>query len=295
MKKVVIVLLILILSGCRGSSPKDPQADILSMFHDAGLKKYSEQFKKMIKQSIRLNTVREPEEKLQLGETKIGGQPDLPANVEWPYWKEYPMSFVAQINLEEMPHLQSENDNWPTKGIIYFFYTTDPDAMYLDSDFDNNPKTSKAIYYTGETNKLTRTQPPLDLSEELQFFSTRVTSRLEWNVPEVESFEVNEVLGIKWGDKDNDKYWDHFKVNFSEKYIEGYNSEFFTGMNRLYGYHDAVQGEYKGEGWRLLLQIDSEDSTNMEWDDTGRLYFWIKDADLKNLKFDEVTTIREGG
>lgn len=74
--------------------------------------------------------------------------------------KEYPMSFIAQINLQEMPIIQTDDDSLPTKGIIYFFYTTYPEAMYEDGDFDNNPKTSKVLFYDGEINNLIRTQPP---------------------------------------------------------------------------------------------------------------------------------------
>ena len=297
--------IVLILSGCgkkytnnndneEVSSVMDAKADILSIFQEAGLGDYSESFQRMIKPSIRLITERESEKKIKIGQTKLGGQPDLPANIEWPYWKEFPMSFIAQINLQEMPNFQTDNEIYPTKGIIYFFYTAYPEAMYEDGDFDNNPKTSKVLFYDGEINELIRTQPPKKLSKELQFFSARVTPRLEWSIPESDSFEVNEVLGLSWGEENYDKYWEVFKENFSKEYIEGYTSEFHVGMNRLYGYHDSVQGEHKGEGWRLLLQIDSEDSTNMDWDDTGRLYFWIKNNDLKTLHFDGVTTIREG-
>jgi len=303
--QLFLLIFILILSGCGKKytnnneneeviSEVDAKVDILSMFQEAGLDDYSETFQRMIKPSIRLITVRESENKLKIGQTKLGGQPDLPPNIEWPYWKQYPMSFIAQINLQEMPNIQTDNDILPTRGIIYFFYTANPEAIYEEGDFDNNFETSKVLFFEGEINNLERTRPPKELPNELQFFSARVTPRLEWTVPDSESFEINEVLGLSWGDEDNEKYWKVFQDNFSNKYIEGYTSEFHVGMNRLFGYHDPVQGEHKGEGWRLLLQIDTEESTNMDWDDTGRVYFWIKDIDLKNLQFDSVTTIREG-
>jgi uncharacterized protein YwqG len=298
-------LFILIASGCGReytnnsdiemvSSVMDAKADILSMFKEAGLEDYLETFQGMIQPSIRLVTEREAENKLGIGQTKLGGQPDLPANIEWPYWKKYPMSFIAQINLKEMTTIQKINDFQQTSGIIYFFYTAYPEAIYEEADFYNNPKTSKVLFYDGEMEHLVRTQPPKELLNGLQFFSARVMPRLEWTVPDSDSFEVNEGLGLSRDDENYEKYWKVFQENFSNKYFAGYNSEFHVGMNRLFGYHDPVQGEHKGEGWRLLLQIDSEDSTNMDWDDTGRVYFWIKDDDLKNINFDGVTTIREG-
>ncbi|WP_256762485.1 DUF1963 domain-containing protein [Cohnella sp. WQ 127256] len=248
MKSIQFILLIfiLILSGCgkkytvnndieEVSSVMDAKDDILSMFHKAGLEDYSETFQSMIKPSIRLITERESEKKIAIGQTKLGGQPDLPANIEWPYWEEYPMSFIAQINLQEMPNIQIDKDNLPTKGIIYFFYTSYPEAMYEEGSFDNNPKTSKVLFYDGEINNLIRTQPPKKLLKELQFFSASVTPRLEWSVPESDSFEVYKMLGLSWGDENYDKYWEVFKEEFSKKYIEGYTSEFHVGMNRLYG------------------------------------------------------------
>jgi uncharacterized protein YwqG len=38
--------------------------------------------------------------------------------------------------------------------------------------------------------------------------------------------------------------------------------------------------------WQLLLQVDSDDETGMEWGSTGMLYYWLKAADLKKSDFD---------
>jgi uncharacterized protein YwqG len=40
--------------------------------------------------------------------------------------------------------------------------------------------------------------------------------------------------------------------------------------------------------WRLLLQIDSDDSLGTMWGDAGRIYFWIREQDLKNRDFAKV-------
>ncbi len=37
--------------------------------------------------------------------------------------------------------------------------------------------------------------------------------------------------------------------------------------------------------WRLLLQVDSDFDADMMWGDIGRLYFWIRDEDLKKRDF----------
>jgi uncharacterized protein YwqG len=40
------------------------------------------------------------------------------------------------------------------------------------------------------------------------------------------------------------------------------------------------------EDWQLLLQLDSDDCSDMMWGDCGRLYFWIRHDDLVTRSFD---------
>ena len=56
-----------------------------------------------------------------LNKSKIGGKPYLPKDFVWPYYQELPLSFLAQINLEEVKALDKDN-LLPDKGMLYFFY-----------------------------------------------------------------------------------------------------------------------------------------------------------------------------
>jgi uncharacterized protein YwqG len=38
--------------------------------------------------------------------------------------------------------------------------------------------------------------------------------------------------------------------------------------------------------WRLLLQVPSVDAAGMMWGDLGCLYYWIRDKDLKERRFE---------
>ena len=92
-------------------------------------------------------------------------------------------------------------------------------------------------------------------------------------------------------------------------------------IHKLLGYPDPVQNEMQTEcqlvsngiycgdadgyrsaraealrpgaaDWRLLLQVDSEeDRAGMMWGDVGRVYFWIRDQDLRMRNFDAVWCI----
>ena len=58
----------------------------------------------------------------------LGGQPNLPPEISWPYFEENgvplaPMHFLAQINLAELPPEAAEL-GLPESGTLFFFYDT---------------------------------------------------------------------------------------------------------------------------------------------------------------------------
>jgi uncharacterized protein YwqG len=60
-----------------------------------------------------------------------------------------------------------------------------------------------------------------------------------------------------------------------------------------FGYQDprAKALEAGAADWRLLLQVDSDENATMMWGDTGRVYFWMRDEDLRAARFERVWTI----
>ena len=46
-------------------------------------------------------------------------------------------------------------------------------------------------------------------------------------------------------------------------------------------------------GWRLLLQVDSDDEMEMMWGDCGMLYYCIRDEDLRARRFDDVWLVSQ--
>jgi uncharacterized protein YwqG len=37
----------------------------------------------------------------------------------------------------------------------------------------------------------------------------------------------------------------------------------------------------------MLLQVDSDERTDMQWGDGGRIYFWMRQADLAARRWNE--------
>src|SRR5216683_6961610 len=58
-------------------------------------------------------------ESISVGASKLGGLPDLPPQITWPRWKTDYLTFVAQVNLAELP----ASDSLPIAGMSPSFVT----------------------------------------------------------------------------------------------------------------------------------------------------------------------------
>lgn len=65
------------------------------------------------------------------GFSKIGGLPNLPAGQTWPFWRDEPLSFVAQLDLAELKVAETL-PYFPAEGQLYFFY-----PQWLNDDRDD--------------------------------------------------------------------------------------------------------------------------------------------------------------
>jgi len=69
-----------------------------------------------------------PDTTISVGESKLGGLPDLPSGLTWPDWETGYLTFVAQVNLSELP----ASDLLPNLGVLSFFYDREQSAWGFD-------------------------------------------------------------------------------------------------------------------------------------------------------------------
>lgn len=90
-----------------------------------------------------------------LGNTRFGGDPDLPPDMAWPVdpTSEEPIysNFIAQINFAELPQL-TINTGLPSRGILYLF------VRYMESAAE--PVILDALYFDGRPDALARRPSP---------------------------------------------------------------------------------------------------------------------------------------
>ncbi|MBU0678778.1 MAG: DUF1963 domain-containing protein, partial [Verrucomicrobia bacterium] len=255
---------------------------------------------------------------IALGKTRLGGCPDLPATLAWPSdryikaWKKeipdrkrYPYTirrykFVAQINLAEIASCDCMS-LLPNTGMLYFFTDVDEKQTiitrrHLDDAVESEEYTGKVLYYDGDLSSLQRRNPPSEDHVVFQLCEVAPTTTL--TIPSASSIPMrNLVLGPA-------------DVEMYEELVERVCSSPVTQMLGFAGYVQdfvdmRIACEAKATGvdinrgdptlekgashWILLLQVDSypdrEAQHQMIWGDYGRLYFWIRDDDLRDRNF----------
>ena len=243
-----------------------------------------------------------------LNKSKIGGKPYLPKDFVWPYYQELPLSFLAQINLEEVKSLDKDN-LLPDKGMLYFFYELETEEWGYEL---KNKGCAKVFYYEDISNF-----ELIDFPEDMEDYNIvpefKVNFKSNISYPAYEDFDI-----IHNGEKEvADNYED-----FQDAYFDIYNKhmESLDSYTKLLGYPDVIQSsmeeqcaaitkgfiggidspkKYREEvikdskDWILLFQMDTVETSDYElmFGDSGHIYFWIKKEDLKNKNFDNIWLI----
>jgi uncharacterized protein YwqG len=265
--------------------------------------------------SVRLSTQRAPYARIRVGDSRIGGVPDVPPGFQWPRWtssrerhNKYgkrwhpepptPLGFIGQFDLSTIPHVEA---TLPSSGWLYFFY----DRYCEPWGFDPADRgCCRVIYANCERSRLVRMQPPSDGDAEHIAFACNVETWPELTLPD-----------------------DFPELEYATPAYEAYDAvchELFRAagltQHRLLGHPQLIQNPMEiecqlasngvycgGQGcrseeanaleagaadWRLLLQIDTdEEGPGWMWGDVGRIYYWIKKQDLASLRFDDVWLI----
>lgn len=246
------------------------------------------------------------------GCSKFGGKPDLPQDFRWPYYmvdgccneevKNRPLTFLAQINCEEVSIFDTEG-LLPEKGILYFFYEMDSQKWGFDP---NDKGCARVFYFDVLPEKLISTEFPCDFQSENIMPEIPLGFEQRVNMPTTEEFLIHYEA--------DRAEWEEYDVIRERQFGRGEDC-----VTKLLGYADIIQDEmltecelasrhvYTGDGypemtkeeeaklnedsrkWLLLFQLDTIENENFElmFGDCGRIYFYIREKDLKNKNFDD--------
>ncbi|MES2519269.1 MAG: YwqG family protein [Bacteroidota bacterium] len=282
--------------------------ELLEILNSNGLEKLAVKIEPTLRTAIRIKPIECEEDKIKIGQSKFGGQPDLPENIAWVKdFEQNSLAFIAQINLHEVARLDTE-DLLPKTGILYFFYDATQSACGLEiADRENNM--FKVIYYDGDLDLLQRKDFPDDLPEESEDEYSPNTARFtpaKIKINQEISYPSNgETIYEDLTSEEYDIFAENFFEDDSIHKLLGYSNNLQNPMEiecelitngivlddpDAYETPEAIALKENVGDWRLLLQVDSteEGEGSMDFAGGGTIYYWIKKQDLLNKDFDKV-------
>ncbi len=260
--------------------------------------------------SIRITARAAAPEALAPGASRFGGAPDVPPSFAWPERDGRPLTFLAQLDLAELraPAL-------PASGWLLFFYDVaeqpwgfDPkDAggarvVHVDAP---RPSLARRVHPTvGAAGGPFRGcalsfAPALDLPDPDDDLLAR--SRIALDDARLDAY-LEAAAALSGLDGPAATY--HHLLGNPQLLQGDMRGECQLVTSGIYvGKPDAFQGERTQEllrvapsEWRLLLQLDTdEDGPGWTWGDAGRVYFWIRRADLAAGAFDRIWLVLQSG
>lgn len=270
--------------------------ELLGHLHASGLTRIADQLLSRSLSGIHLSHRAVNEETLAIGISKIGGTPDLPHGVQWPQWDGQPLAFLAQIRLAEViPY--DVDAVLPTSGLLSFFFSGGAIA-------DRDPASWAVLYFEESVLSLVRSQPPSTLPADRRFTASAINFSITRMLPSLYSGHIQS-LGL------TDEEATAYRRVYNEVSMAARYDQQEEPMHQLLGYPfdlepDALLDAYRAYSewyddnpppqedwstdamhWRLLLQIDSDAETGMDWGGGGLVYYCIEDDALRARAFND--------
>ncbi len=259
---------------------------------------------KMIRPTVGIRTKSSDDKNVKVGNSKIGGKPDLPKDFEWPKSDDKSMLFCAQYNLSELAKFDKENV-LPKKGFFYIFLGLDQEW----NEFNGVNQPFKFIF--SETENIIRTEFPNDLEENQTFKTAEIEYFQFYTIPDDENYKLFEF----------EKKYEDFYFYFYQPTDEYLIEELYEDSNKMHqilGHDRSIQssvvyefaskelGLYLAESsehkkrwndilelsktYELLLQLDCDDSNTdlSKYGGSGTYYFGLSKTDLEKKNFDDI-------
>ncbi|WP_271769830.1 DUF1963 domain-containing protein [Aquimarina algiphila] len=307
MSKPIIILSICFSISCGAQSNIDKIKDNISSSYS--IEAIDQQkIISLIKPAIGVKTKSEIDKNITIGESKIGGKPDLPEKFDWPTYNNEPLAFCAQYNCKDLTIFDSE-DKLPNEGMLYIF-------VYIDKEWPGflNKKGSYKVIYIRDQKNLRRTEFPDTFFEEGRFKSASIEFFEYFTLPDLKSSKLHN-LSKKYGN------FNSFHQSTSD-FIDKICGQSVDNYHQLLGEDRPVQGcvgydfasnelnirtmeaylSKQGEIFQLaetfeiLIQLDCNDSNTdlNKFGGSSVIYFGIKSEIIKDRDYENSVMVFQG-
>lgn len=288
----------------------EQEAALRELLAPAGLQEQWREFRALRRPAVALAwpEPEEPEERDErVGATRLGGTPDLPHAFPWPAHQGRPMTFAAQLQLEDFRGMSAAAE-LPRGGLLTFFYDPfpqrapgapmrfpcfvhwfAPSVTLVRRETPEGGDERPALRVAPEA--LPDTIPPaespfyealLPFERALEFRKSLAEGTLREDpllplTSRLVSFTVE-------GDEYAHRVLGYAKPYQGDPYLEaelGAAGKGFEGW--VEGSREAVETARRARRWRLLLQLNAQHDEGLLFEqDCGFLYFLLPEEALRN-------------
>lgn len=221
----------------------------------------------LVRPGIGLKTRALREADLAVGATRVGGEPDLPADLAWPTGEEGPLLFVLQVALSEVTALDLE-ERLPSDGVLAVFA-------------DRWGRDVRVLVHPAEVPLARRPWAP---TLRPPFVALGVEVQAELHLPPPASAFIGREDAALILDSDaHDAYWDGVWCAWRERLRPGPAGA--CGVHQLLGYAAAERHEEQAADEEVLVGFDSDDRADMQWGDVHCVWALIRREDLLHRRW----------
>lgn len=229
----------------------------------------------------------------EVGASRLGGTPDLPAGVGWPLNAGQPLACLLQLRLRDLAGLPAAAD-LPFDGTLWWF--TDP-GLRTYGDDPAQRDAWRVLYVPGDGPALAATSFPAALAPAACFAPAALTCAATATLPERPTLELPD---LTWTPAEQrayeDWYGDLITAHAPRHQLLGDPLTLQDDMRpqcqqMTAGAPDPADPQARR--WRLLAQIDSEPAAGLILPDGGLLYLWLTADDLRARDFSRVWQIMQ--
>ncbi len=197
--------------------------------------------------------------------TRVGGEPDLPIDVDWPEGADGPLLFVMQVRLAEIARFDLEQ-LLPSDGHL---------ALFTDRTCDD----VAVLHFPAGAELVRHAWVPLD---DEPFDGCDVDVLPELHLP------TQAALAVLPRDA-FERYWEQVWLPWRASIRPGRAGE--PGIHQLLGYAAADDLGEQGADDEVLIGFDSDDRAKMEWGDAQCVWTILPRAALVARAWDQLRAV----
>lgn len=261
------------------------RTQIEALLAAAGLGAHQREIESLLAYAIALRTRPMDEPDRALGATRVGGEPDLAAGVDWPEGEEGPLSFVLQVRLEQIAQYDVE-ELLPERGLLSVFSDDTADSVRVLFT-DDLGSLARRPWARGDADPFT--ECGVDVMPELQL--PPHSSRFVGLAAPASTPGSAKRLGsrVELPEDVFRRYWDDVWLKWRTMQRPGSAGE--AGIHQLLGYAACDDTGEQELDEVVLVAFDSDDRAGMQWGDVQCVYTLIEREALRARRFDALRAV----